>query len=255
MSDVQRPDSAVPVPVGVEQVLLLVGVEPRFAEAMRRTPREALAASGVALSDTERAILETVDDDRLARMAEQAVASVEEPTRRVFMGQATAAVLALGAGAGLAAGCTVKESTSGKGSGEVMGTMARKRQQKIRRRERAVAPTGIRPGPWPHMSTGEPKIDGPLDKKAVKRRLLGYSLSVRRCWVSKMRQQHPKITVRLDLMVDAKGQVSQASFGVGTLKNNEVESCILAAARGWKFAPSKPRPSKIQVSYTFEYRY
>ena len=244
------------VPVGVEQVLLLAGVEPRFAEALRDHPEAALGVSGVALSDTERAILRTVPEQRLAQMAERLVATVQEPTRRVFLGQASAALAALASLSGGAAGCGEKSPTAGEGSAvDSMGTMARMRQREIERRHRAVAPTGIRPGPWPHMDAAEPKIEGPIDKKATRRSLLSYSLSVRRCWFSKMPGNHPKGVLRLDLVVDAKGKVSKASLGAGSLKNNDIESCILAAARAWRFTPSKPRPTKISVVYTFSYRY
>jgi TonB family protein len=105
------------------------------------------------------------------------------------------------------------------------------------------------------MDAGEPKIEGPIDPKATRRSLRSYSLSVRRCWFSKMPRNHPKGRLRLDLTVDAKGVVSKASLGAGTLKNNDIESCILKVARSWRFSPSKPRPSKISVEYTFSYRY
>jgi TonB family protein len=263
------------VPVGLEQVLLMAGVEPRFAEALRSEPEAALQASGVALSATERAILRTVPGERLEQMAARLVAAVPEPTRRAFMGRASAVVVALGVGGGLAAGCVAKKSDPGKtatgqggaghggaghggagqrdaGEGEAM-EMAR--QRTMQRRRRVIAPTGSRPGPWPRMTAGEPKIEGSLDKAIVKRNLGAYSHAVRQCWITKGRPHPPRGTLRLDLTVDSAGKVTRASLGAGTLKNNGIESCILAAVRGWKFSPSKPRPTRIQVEYKFEYRY
>lgn len=252
------------VPVGLEQVLLMAGLEPRFAEALRNEPEAALAAlaaSGVALSASERAILRTVPGQRLEHMAARVIATVEEPTRRAFLGQASAVVAALGGGAGLAAGCAEKKSNLGttgptqEGASDIESmamTMARRRT--VQRRHREVVPTGIRPGPWPHTTVGEPKIEGPIDPKSVKQRLKAYSYTVGQCWFGKGRRHVPRGTIRLELTVDGEGKVKKASFGTGTRNKNEIETCILAAAKQWRFPPSKPRPSTIQVSYTFEYR-
>lgn len=261
MIDGQQNESA--VPVGLEQVLLLAGVEPRFSEALRSTPDAALAASGVALSETERAILRTVPSARLEQMSEQLAAAATEPTRRAFLGHASAVVVALGVGAGLGVGCGEKKSGAGKATpdkegGENMAAvaMAMERRRTVMRRHRVRAPTGIRPGPWPHTTVGDPQIKGPLDPKIVKRRLKVYANSAQRCWFRNGRHS-PGGVILLELTVGAMGTVSKASFGAGTQKRkpNAIESCILNAARQWRFPPSKPKPTRIKVKYTFESRY
>ncbi len=258
MTDRQSQEPA--VPVGLEQVLLMAGMEPRFAEALRTESVAALAKSGVVLSDTERAILRTVSAERLEHMAARVVSSSPEPTRRAFLGRASAVVVALGGGVALAAGCAAKKADSGETSAAQqsaldMRSMTRSRQKELQRRRRVQAPTGIRPAPFPQVTVGEPKIEGVLDPKIVKRNLLATSGVVRRCWFGTSGRRSPGGKLRLDFTVDSAGKVAKASLNTGSRKPNTIESCILATARGWMFPPSKPRPTKIQVEYTFELRY
>jgi TonB family protein len=258
MTDRQSQEPA--VPVGLEQVLLMVGVEPRFARVLHTEPKAALAASGVALSKTERDILRTVPAERLEQMAARVVSTAPEPTRRVFLSRASAVVVALGGGAVLAAGCGEKRADPGKagaaqGDDQAMAQMTMARHKELRRRHRVQAPTGIRPGPFPHVSVGDPKIEGGLDPKIVKQTLLARSSVIKRCWFGTGGRRTPGGKLRLSFTVDGAGKVAKASVNTGSSKPNPIESCVLAAARGWTFPPSKPRPTKIQVEYTFEFRY
>jgi TonB family protein len=84
---------------------------------------------------------------------------------------------------------------------------------------------------------------------------LAYSGVVKRCWFGTSGRRSPGGKLRLDFTVDSAGKVAKASLNTGSRKPNTIESCILAAVRGWRFPASKPRPTKIQVEYTFELRY
>lgn len=247
------------VPVGLEQVLLLAGVEPRVGAALAADPDAVLAASGVALTATERAILRTVDPARMEQMAARLVAAASEPTRRAFLGQASVLLVGLGAAAGLAGGCGDKPAAPGKagvqkGSAAAdMRAIAQKRQRELERRDRVRAPTGIRPR-FPQLTVGDLVIKGPLDTPQIRRKLKLNRSAVKRCWLTKNPRQPPVGMLRVELTVDAKGKVSKASYGAGTLKNNFIESCILDEVRRWEFPPSRPRPTQIQIEYKFEYR-
>ena len=95
------------VPVGIEELLAMAAVDDDFAEALDGRRAEAIEASGVALTDSERAILGTVDRGALEQMVAGVRGLLPEQARREFLGRSAAAMMFLmGGGAALGAqGC------------------------------------------------------------------------------------------------------------------------------------------------------
>lgn len=94
------------VPVGIEDLLTMAAVEPRFARELLARRSEAIEASGVRLTSSERAILGAVPSPALEQMISGMRDLVPEADRRQFMGQSAAALLVLvGAGLPAASGC------------------------------------------------------------------------------------------------------------------------------------------------------
>lgn len=86
------------IPTGIENLLALAAVNEAFATALLRDPEEAARASGVDLSDGERAILEVSTPEALGQLAEVVRERLPKPERRRFLELATAAVATLAAG-------------------------------------------------------------------------------------------------------------------------------------------------------------
>lgn len=102
------------VPVGLEQLLAMAASNEEFAEALQVDLDTAVAASGVALSDTERAVLRATPVPMMKKMIDRVETLLPRPERRIFLERAAAA-LALLLGAGGLAAC--KEPGKGTKSG------------------------------------------------------------------------------------------------------------------------------------------
>jgi hypothetical protein len=97
----QRP--LVQIPVGLERLLGMAAVDPRFCEALILDWRQATAAAGFELTGAERQILEAIGDAQLQQMASQMDQRLVDEQRRSFLSQAGAALVVLAGGATVAA--------------------------------------------------------------------------------------------------------------------------------------------------------
>lgn len=123
------------VPVGLEELLGMAAVREEFAAALLAEPDAALAASGVDLTDTERAVLGALDGPQLEPMIDQVRQRLPEPDRRAFLEQAAAAVAVLVGGVA-AVGATLSTAGCSKGASERRGRKPVPRE---------AADTGARP--------------------------------------------------------------------------------------------------------------
>jgi hypothetical protein len=92
-----------PVPVGLEHVLGLAGAHEAYATLLASDRDALLATSGVDLTPRERAMLAAAPAAAIEQMAQAVRERLDEPDRRRFFAQASAALAALGGGA--LAGC------------------------------------------------------------------------------------------------------------------------------------------------------
>jgi hypothetical protein len=83
---------------GLEQVLALAAVEPRFAAALMADRTAAVRAAGIALTGAEGRALAAPDAAALERMIAGVAPTLPEPDRRAFLGLAGAALLVLATG-------------------------------------------------------------------------------------------------------------------------------------------------------------
>jgi hypothetical protein len=132
-----------PVPLGLEHVLALAAAHEGFAQELLTRRSEALLASGVELTASERAMLQALPAATLAQMAEALRPRLAAPERRRFFERAAAALVVVGGGAVGAAGCGPKTPSpapdrSGAGDGSLV-------PRERTRPDEPPAPTGIAP--------------------------------------------------------------------------------------------------------------
>lgn len=124
------------VPVGVEELLSMAAVDPKFAAALQERPEQAIQVSGVLLTASERAILNSVGPASLGTMIAGVREVMPDEERREFLGHSAAAMLLLASGlGGTAASC------------DEMGMTATGSRPDPPAEHKYPAPTGARPDP------------------------------------------------------------------------------------------------------------
>jgi hypothetical protein len=157
------------IPVGLERLLAMAAANPDFAAILFERREEALAASGVELTATERAIFRAIPVTQLQRQTAELSERLAQPDRRSFFEQAAACVVLVAGGAGLATAAGCKDKDGGGG-----GTAASTEHQNVTVQERPRSegldapetghrpdyppPTGARPDhPPPRPDAGAPQ--------------------------------------------------------------------------------------------------
>lgn len=143
------------VPVGLEQLLAMAAASEEFARALRADPDDAIAASGLRLTATERAVLGATPEPMVAKMIARVETLLPRPERRLFLEQAAAALVVL-LGAGTLAACkgggeTGQGARSG-GAADPMDTQPLdipRPMEAMRDHPPPGPPMGIRPDPPP----------------------------------------------------------------------------------------------------------
>jgi hypothetical protein len=107
-------------PDGIEEILGMAAAEPRFAAALLKDRDRTVEASGVALSPSERRMLDTVGPSALERMVAGVGQTLPEEDRRFFLGRAGAVLVAL-VGGGMAAASSGCRKRRGEQPIEVTG--------------------------------------------------------------------------------------------------------------------------------------
>lgn len=81
--------------------------------------------------------------------------------------------------------------------------------------------------------------------------------SARKCYqdvLNEKRTREFKGTVKIMLSLNTNGSAKNVKIMGGTLKNKEVEDCLVQTVRDFEF-PKLDRPGDVQYDYTFEPQY
>jgi len=101
------------------------------------------------------------------------------------------------------------------------------------------------------ISSGNPVVEGSMDKELIRRVIHEHRNQVRYCYESEL-QRHPglngKVTVKF--VIGASGQVQKSGVDSSSLGNPAVENCIVARVYQWQF-PKPKGGGIVQVSYPF----
>lgn len=105
-----------------------------------------------------------------------------------------------------------------------------------------------------NITPGSPTIMGSLDKEIIRRVIKQHLAQIRYCYEKELVRSpglFGKVATRFT--ISANGRVQSASVAQSTLKNSEVERCITAKIRTWKFP--KPKGGGIViVKYPFIFK-
>jgi len=141
------------LPLGIEQVVARAAADPAFARDLLADRRAALEANGIALTSTERAVIESLDEPLLTGMIAGLAENLVDLERRAFLGKSSA-VAALVLGGAQLSGCENKKkprpATPGAKAGPRPASEEDAKQQQVRParlgdEERVVGTLGIRP--------------------------------------------------------------------------------------------------------------
>lgn len=94
-------------------------------------------------------------------------------------------------------------------------------------------------------------IEGSIDREAIRKVIRDNQRVIQACY-EKVLNKSPSLYGKLILKwaINENGRVSEARVGSSSLKNSEVENCILSRLRTWKF-PEAPPGSLADVSFPF----
>lgn len=110
------------------------------------------------------------------------------------------------------------------------------------------------PAPKGRLKAGSPQVLGSLSKKAIKRVIRRHAAAIRNCYERELRIQPKlagKVTVRFTIGAD--GRVISAMAAKSTLGNKNVENCIVARVKRWKF-PKPKGGGIVNINYPFVLR-
>jgi len=101
------------------------------------------------------------------------------------------------------------------------------------------------------ISSGNPIVEGSMDKELIRRVIHEHRNQVRYCYESEL-QRHPglngKVTVKF--VIGPAGQVQKSGIDSSSLGSPPVENCIVARVYQWQF-PKPKGGGIVQVSYPF----
>jgi len=101
------------------------------------------------------------------------------------------------------------------------------------------------------ISSGNPTVEGSLDKELIRRVIHAHRNQVRFCYESEL-VRHPgmngKVTVKF--IIGANGLVQKSGLDASTLGNGNVKGCIVSRVTQWEF-PKPKGGGIVVVSYPF----
>ncbi|HUB09936.1 MAG TPA: adventurous gliding motility protein GltG [Myxococcales bacterium] len=101
------------------------------------------------------------------------------------------------------------------------------------------------------ISSGNPIVEGSLDKELIRRVIHQHRNQVRFCYESELvRHQGLNGKVTVKFIISANGSVQRASVDQTTLGNATVESCIVSRVYQWQF-PKPKGGGIVVVNYPF----
>jgi TonB family protein len=90
-----------------------------------------------------------------------------------------------------------------------------------------------------------------LSPEVVNRVVRAHAAEVRQCYMSELpRAPDASGTVTVDWTIAPTGDVTGASVARSTLKNANIEACVVGRVKSWRFAATG---SPIHVSYPFTF--
>ena len=92
-----------------------------------------------------------------------------------------------------------------------------------------------------------------IDKSEVQKTVASHMSEVKYCYEKEAAKKDigsGQITIRF--VVSPAGKVEKATVVSATLKNSEVQSCVLKAAQRWKF-PKPTGEGSVTVNYPFTF--
>jgi TonB family protein len=94
-------------------------------------------------------------------------------------------------------------------------------------------------------------FSGTIDREAIRKVIRDNARQIQACY-EKALNKNPNLygKVILEWVIIGNGRVSSAKVSSSTLKNSEVENCVLSRLRTWKF-PEPPSDQEAVVSYPF----
>ncbi len=101
------------------------------------------------------------------------------------------------------------------------------------------------------ISSGNPIVEGSLDKELIRRVIHQHRAQVRFCYESELvRHQGLNGKVTVKFIISGSGSVQRASVDQSTLGNAAVESCIVSRVYQWQF-PKPKGGGIVVVNYPF----
>lgn len=114
-----------------------------------------------------------------------------------------------------------------------------------------VGALGKKSGSDVAISSGNPVVEGSMDKELIRRVIHEHRNQVRYCYESEL-QRHPGLNgkVTIKFVIGPAGQVQKSGVDNSSLGNSAVENCIVARVYQWQF-PKPKGGGIVQVSYPF----
>lgn len=93
-----------------------------------------------------------------------------------------------------------------------------------------------------------------VDKDGIKRVFTGMGPALETCYTTALTQD-PKMaggTLSVDMLINDKGQVKQASTSKGLSSNKNLSDCVLGKVKGATF-PAAPKGEEVSISYPLSF--
>ena len=104
------------------------------------------------------------------------------------------------------------------------------------------------------VGSSTPMIMGALDREVIKKIINENKNQIRYCYeVELQRNQDLAGNVGVKWIIGPNGSVTKVMITESTLKNKNVDSCIMAKIQGWKF-PTPTDEGTVKVNYSFTFR-
>ena len=104
------------------------------------------------------------------------------------------------------------------------------------------------------ITAGQAVVHGSLSKELIRKVILAHHAQIRYCYENEL-QRYPDLhgKVSTTFVINARGLVRKSEVVQSTLGNAEVERCIAAKIRTWKF-PEPKGGGIVEVNYPFIFK-
>lgn len=118
----------------------------------------------------------------------------------------------------------------------------------------AVGVLGGKKGVDIGITSGEPEVQGSLDKELIRKVIRDHRDQIRFCYESQL-QRHPKLAgkVAVKFLITANGTVAVASVSQSTTGVGALDSCVVTKVKTWLF-PKPKGGGTVTVNYPFNFK-